>query len=77
MIFLFEAVPEQTVRRYFLQVPARLNLRFPGSRMPVGSTDQLTAGLTDLLLIGMGSGFFRRILERPYSSKKRYCAFAQ
>jgi hypothetical protein len=39
MIFLFEAVPESIVRRYFLQVPALLNLRFPGSRMPVGSTD--------------------------------------
>ena len=38
MIFRLEAVPESTVRRYFLQVPALLNLRFPGSRMPVGST---------------------------------------
>jgi hypothetical protein len=38
MICRIEAIPEQTVRRYFLQVPALLNLRFPGSRMPVGST---------------------------------------
>jgi len=38
MIFRLEAVPESTVRRYFLQVSALLNLRFPGSRMPVGST---------------------------------------
>jgi hypothetical protein len=41
MIFLFEALPESIVRRYFLQVPALLNLRFPGSHMPVGSTDTL------------------------------------
>ena len=38
MIFRLEAVPESIVRRYFLQVPALLNLRFPGSHMPVCST---------------------------------------
>jgi hypothetical protein len=31
MIFLFEALPESNVRRYFLQVLEQLNLRFPGS----------------------------------------------
>jgi hypothetical protein len=30
MIFLFEAVPESIVHRYFLQVPALLNLPVPG-----------------------------------------------
>ena len=39
MIFRLEAVPESIVRRYFLQVPALLNLRFPGSHMPICSTD--------------------------------------
>ena len=40
MIFRLEAVPESIVRRYFLQVPALLNLRFPGSHMPVCSTER-------------------------------------
>jgi hypothetical protein len=39
---MFEALPKSIVRRYFLQVPALLNLRFPGSRMPVGSTGRDT-----------------------------------
>jgi hypothetical protein len=57
MIFRLEAVPESIVRRYFLQVPALLNLRFPGSRMlPVGSTASTymsgsTAGLTELCIV--------------------------
>ena len=38
MIFRLEAVPESIVHQYFLQVLALLNLRFPGSRIPVGST---------------------------------------
>jgi hypothetical protein len=38
MIFRLEAVPEQTVRRYFLQGLVSWIYRFPGSRMPVGST---------------------------------------
>ena len=32
MIFLFEAVPEQTVRRYFLQVKKLTFKRAPGSQ---------------------------------------------
>jgi len=47
MIFRLEAVPESIVRRYFLQVPALLNLRFPGSRMPVGSTGSFKKQPTD------------------------------
>ena len=39
MIFRLEAVPESTVRRYFLQVLVSWIYRFPGSRMPVGSTE--------------------------------------
>ena len=41
MIFLFEAVPESIVHRYFLQVLVGWIYRFPGSRMPVGNTDAL------------------------------------
>ena len=41
MIFRLEAVPESTVRRYFLQVLVSWIYRFPGSRMPVGSTVHL------------------------------------
>jgi hypothetical protein len=39
MIFLFEAVPESIVRRYFLQVKKLTFKRAPGSRMPFCSTD--------------------------------------
>jgi hypothetical protein len=38
MIFLFEAVSEQTVRRYFLQVKKLTFKRAPGSHMPFCST---------------------------------------
>jgi hypothetical protein len=52
MIFRLAAVPEQTVRRYFLQVPALLNLRFPGSRMPFWSTARWSQTIGVLLQAG-------------------------
>ena len=39
MIFLFEVVPESIVRRYFLQVPALLNLPVPGFTVRVANTE--------------------------------------
>ena len=38
MIFLFEAVPESIVRRYFLQVPALLNSLVSGFTVRVANT---------------------------------------
>jgi hypothetical protein len=38
MIFRLEAVPEQTVRRYFLQVKKLTFKRAPGSQLPLCST---------------------------------------
>ena len=52
MIFRLEAVPESIIRRYFLQVPTLLNLRFPGSRMPVGSTASGNLSCTNYLSTG-------------------------
>ena len=46
MIFLFEAVPEQTVRRYFLQVPALLNSPVPGFTVRVANTACSVSGHT-------------------------------
>jgi hypothetical protein len=58
MIFRLEAVPESTVRRYFLQVPALLNLRFPGLRMPVGSTVTKLITPGSVLSAHRGPGIF-------------------
>jgi hypothetical protein len=40
MIFRLEAVPEQSVRRYFLQVPALLNSLVSGFTVRVANTDR-------------------------------------
>ena len=65
MIFRLEAVPESTVRRYFLQVPALLNLRFPGSHMPVCNTDGVikTGTVWDRLFRMRKKNFFRQVLK--------------
>jgi hypothetical protein len=42
MIFLFEAVPESIIRRYFLQVKKLTFKRAPGSHIPFYSTEGRT-----------------------------------
>ena len=55
MIFLFEAVPEQTVRRYFLQVKKLTFKRAPGSQYALPTQDGIRHAAHRIEIISMVS----------------------